>query len=157
MGNRFSRQNEGVEDLDFSSNPYRYPPPSGKRAPFSRMIWERHFWMICIKRLLTLENDPNHNILYTGKNYFADYFLMGGSKFDSPQPEAYLFGENNDLNLLNPKPVSVRACNIIVVKGIIVGKSLLPYADTKFTLSSFKHNPCTSEDSYLISTELNES
>lgn len=69
MGNRFSRQNEGVEDLEFSSNPYRYPPLSGK-------------------------------------SYFADYFLMGGSKFDTPQPEAYLFGENSDLNLLNPKPVS---------------------------------------------------
>ncbi|KAJ7340193.1 hypothetical protein OS493_002924 [Desmophyllum pertusum] len=69
MGNRFSRQNEGVEDIDVSSNPYRYPPLSGK-------------------------------------NFFADYFLMGGSKFDTPQPEAYLFGENSDLNLLNPKPVS---------------------------------------------------
>jgi len=69
MGTWFSRQNEGVEDLEFSSNPYRFPPLSGK-------------------------------------SYFADYFLMGGSKFDSPQPEAYLFGENSDLNLLNPKPVS---------------------------------------------------
>ncbi|KAL9957087.1 hypothetical protein ACROYT_G038679 [Oculina patagonica] len=69
MGNRFSRQNEGVEDIDVSSNPYRYPPLSGK-------------------------------------NFFADYFLMGGSRFDTPQPEAYLFGENSDLNLLNPKPVS---------------------------------------------------
>ncbi|XP_022780221.1 RING finger protein 157-like [Stylophora pistillata] len=69
MGNRFSRQNEGVEDFDVSSHPYRYPP----------------------------------NL---GKNFFADYFLMGGSKFDTPQPEAYLFGENSDLNLLNPKPVS---------------------------------------------------
>ena len=63
------------------------------------------------KAFIDIRNDPNHNILYIGKNYFADYFLMGGSKFDSPQPEAYLFGENNDLNLLNPKPVSVRACN----------------------------------------------
>lgn len=69
MGNRFSRQHEGVEDIDVSSNPYRYPPLSGK-------------------------------------SYFADYFLMGGSRFDTPQPEAYLFGENSDLNLLNPKPVS---------------------------------------------------
>ena len=51
---------------------------------------------------------PNLSVLSLGKSYFADYFLMGGSKFDSPQPEAYLFGENSDLNLLNPKPVSVR-------------------------------------------------
>lgn len=69
MGNRFSRQSEGVDDLEYISNPYRYPPLSGKR-------------------------------------YFADFFLMGGSKFDTPEPEAYLFGENTDLNLLNPKPTS---------------------------------------------------
>ncbi|XP_015752852.1 PREDICTED: E3 ubiquitin-protein ligase MGRN1-like [Acropora digitifera] len=69
MGNRFSRQNEGVEDLESTSNPYRYP------------------------QLL-------------GKNFFADYFLMGGSRFETPGPDAYLFGENADLNLLNPKPVS---------------------------------------------------
>ena len=50
---------------------------------------------------------PNFRICSVGKNFFADYFLMGGSKFDTPQPEAYLFGENSDLNLLNPKPVSV--------------------------------------------------
>lgn len=69
MGNRFSRQNEGVEDLESTSHPYRYP------------------------QLL-------------GKNFFADYFLMGGSRFETPGPDAYLFGENADLNLLNPKPVS---------------------------------------------------
>ncbi|XP_032234412.2 E3 ubiquitin ligase RNF157 isoform X2 [Nematostella vectensis] len=37
--------------------------------------------------------------------YFADYFIMGGSKFSSTQPESYLFGENSDLNYLSPKPV----------------------------------------------------
>lgn len=49
----------------------------------------------------------NLSISSVGKSFFADYFLMGGSRFDTPQPEAYLFGENSDLNLLNPKPVSV--------------------------------------------------
>ena len=29
---------------------------------------------------------------------------MGGEKFDTPQPEAFLFGENSDLNFLGTKP-----------------------------------------------------
>lgn len=55
----------------------------------------------------SLQMVSNLRIWSIGKNFFADYFLMGGSKFDTPQPEAYLFGENSDLNLLNPKPVTV--------------------------------------------------
>jgi hypothetical protein len=38
--------------------------------------------------------------------YFATHFIMGGEKFDSPQPESFLFGENSDLNCLSPRPVS---------------------------------------------------
>ena len=34
---------------------------------------------------------------------------MGGEKFETPQPEAYLFGENSDLNFLSSKPAQVRA------------------------------------------------
>ena len=30
---------------------------------------------------------------------------MGGEKFDSPQPESFLFGDNSDLNFLGSKPV----------------------------------------------------
>lgn len=37
-------------------------------------------------------------------NYFASHFIMGGERFDAPQPEAYLFGENNDLNFLGSRP-----------------------------------------------------
>lgn len=33
---------------------------------------------------------------------------MGGEKFDAPQPEAYLFGDNMDLNFLGSRPVPVR-------------------------------------------------
>lgn len=29
---------------------------------------------------------------------------MGGERFDTPQPEAYLFGENADLNFLGSRP-----------------------------------------------------
>lgn len=32
---------------------------------------------------------------------------MGGERFDMSQPEAYLFGENLDLNFLGSKPVAV--------------------------------------------------
>lgn len=32
---------------------------------------------------------------------------MGGERFDTPQPESYLFGENGDLNFLGSKPTPV--------------------------------------------------
>ncbi len=46
---------------------------------------------------------------YPPKNnrpYFASHFIMGGEKFDCPQPESFLFGENSDLNYLGSRPVS---------------------------------------------------
>ncbi|XP_075155284.1 mahogunin ring finger 1 [Haematobia irritans] len=36
----------------------------------------------------------------TGNNFFGSHFIMGGERFDTPQPESYLFGENADLNFL---------------------------------------------------------
>ncbi len=41
-----------------------------------------------------------------GGHYFSSHFIMGGEKFDSPQPESFLFGENSDLNLLGSRPVA---------------------------------------------------
>ncbi|OQR78290.1 RING finger protein-like [Tropilaelaps mercedesae] len=38
-------------------------------------------------------------------NYFASHFIMGGERFDASQPEAYLFGENSDLNFLASRPL----------------------------------------------------
>jgi len=32
---------------------------------------------------------------------------MGGERFDTSQQDTYLFGENDDLNFLGSKPVSV--------------------------------------------------
>ncbi|XP_039292455.1 E3 ubiquitin-protein ligase MGRN1 isoform X2 [Nilaparvata lugens] len=48
----------------------------------------------------------NHAYKYPPKsgNYFGNHFIMGGEKFDTPQPEAYLFGENADLNFLGSRP-----------------------------------------------------
>ena len=40
-------------------------------------------------------------------NYFASHFMMGGEKFDTVNPECFLFGENNDLNYLCNKPTPV--------------------------------------------------
>ncbi|XP_060528023.1 probable E3 ubiquitin-protein ligase MGRN1 [Cylas formicarius] len=37
-------------------------------------------------------------------NYFGSHFIMGGERFDTPQPESYLFGENSDLNFLGSRP-----------------------------------------------------
>ncbi|XP_055852761.1 probable E3 ubiquitin-protein ligase MGRN1 isoform X1 [Episyrphus balteatus] len=39
-------------------------------------------------------------------NYFGSHFIMGGERFDTPQPEAYLFGENADLNFLGSRPTA---------------------------------------------------
>lgn len=33
---------------------------------------------------------------------------MGGERFDTPQPESYLFGENSDLNFLGCRPTPVK-------------------------------------------------
>jgi len=44
--------------------------------------------------------------VFAGK-YFANYFIMGGERFETNQQDVYLFGENDDLNFLGSKPVPV--------------------------------------------------
>lgn len=46
----------------------------------------------------------------TTGSYFGSHFIMGGERFDTPQPEAYLFGENTDLNFLGSRPTPVIDC-----------------------------------------------
>ena len=43
---------------------------------------------------------------------------MGGERFDTTQPEAYLFGENQDLNFLGnrPVPVSLKLLGIFIMR-----------------------------------------
>jgi len=52
--------------------------------------------------------DPNLTQTYhyppKSGSYFANYFTMGGERFDNMNPEAFLFGENHDLNYLTNKP-----------------------------------------------------
>ncbi|GFY43199.1 e3 ubiquitin-protein ligase MGRN1 [Trichonephila inaurata madagascariensis] len=57
-------------------------------------------------RIEELESTTNNAYRYPPKNgkYFASHFIMGGEKFQTQQPEAYLFGENMDLNFLGGKP-----------------------------------------------------
>ncbi|RWS30952.1 RING finger protein 157-like protein [Leptotrombidium deliense] len=58
-------------------------------------------------RIEEVDSFANNNAyLYPPKfgNYFSTHFIMGGERFESCQPEAYLFGENMDLNFLGGKP-----------------------------------------------------
>ncbi|XP_055311143.1 probable E3 ubiquitin-protein ligase MGRN1 [Sitodiplosis mosellana] len=50
----------------------------------------------------------NHPYKYPPRTgtYFGTHFIMGGERFDTPQPEAYLFGENGDLNFLGSRPTA---------------------------------------------------
>ena len=49
---------------------------------------------------------------------------MGGERFETTQPESYLFGENQDLNFLGNRPVPVNIV-IIVINSFSVIKRLL--------------------------------
>ena len=40
-------------------------------------------------------------------SYFSSHYHLGHRKFESGEPELFLFGELNDINFLNTKPVSV--------------------------------------------------
>ncbi|XP_015907254.1 E3 ubiquitin-protein ligase MGRN1 [Parasteatoda tepidariorum] len=57
-------------------------------------------------RIEEIDAISNNAYRYPNKegNYFANHFIMGGERFETTQPEAYLFGENFDLNFLGRKP-----------------------------------------------------
>ncbi|XP_056633751.1 E3 ubiquitin-protein ligase MGRN1 isoform X1 [Diorhabda sublineata] len=80
-----TRQHDGVEEIDIASNhAYKYPPRSGM--------------------LSSMKLFQQFNYKYFPGNYFGSHFIMGGERFDTPQPESYLFGENSDLNFLGSRP-----------------------------------------------------
>lgn len=94
MGALASRQNATVEEADVTANhQYKYPPRSGMCNG-----WVGDLEIAEITILVA----P----FFVG-NYFGTHFIMGGERFDTPQPEAYLFGENADLNFLGCKPTPV--------------------------------------------------
>lgn len=47
-------------------------------------------------------------------SYFGTHFLMCGGRFDIAKPEAYLFGENSDLDLLGSRAVPVRPFSFVL-------------------------------------------
>lgn len=54
------------------------------------------------------DHTTNHAYKYPPRmgNFFGTHFIMGGERFDTPQPESYLFGENADLNFLGNRPTA---------------------------------------------------
>jgi len=40
---------------------------------------------------------------------------MGGERFESTQPEQYLFGDNSDLNFLGSKPIPVSESDVRLI------------------------------------------
>ncbi|CAJ0945260.1 unnamed protein product, partial [Mesorhabditis belari] len=48
------------------------------------------------------ETDPDALLCYSSTigSFFGSHFLMGGERYELAKPEAYLFGENSDLDLL---------------------------------------------------------
>lgn len=60
------------------------------------------------------------NKFYSLGSYFGSHFIMGGERFDTPQPEAYLFGENADLNFLGSRPTPVRYDIITVLYNVYI-------------------------------------
>ena len=43
----------------------------------------------------------------TEGSYFSTHYYLGHRKFETGEPELFLFGETNDINFLNRKPISV--------------------------------------------------
>uniref|UniRef100_A0A915L098 ENTH domain-containing protein n=1 Tax=Romanomermis culicivorax TaxID=13658 RepID=A0A915L098_ROMCU len=74
-----------------------------------------------------------------GRSFFASHFLMGGERFEIAQPEAYLFGENSDLNLLSSKPVQICLDNFMCSKrSLFICEILITHVDEKLTFPTFQ-------------------
>lgn len=48
-----------------------------------------------------------HQLIYIAGPFFGSHFLMGGERYEVGKPEAFLFGENSDLDFLEGKPAQV--------------------------------------------------
>lgn len=71
----------------------RSPPESGAESSSNSGVGGVHHF-------------KDHQYFYPPRHgkYFGGNFIMGGDKFEMSQPEAYLFGENYDLNYLGGRP-----------------------------------------------------
>jgi len=57
-------------------------------------------------RVETIQDDSSLTFPPTTGPFFAPYYYMGNEKFETSEPENYLFGENSDLQYLGLKPQS---------------------------------------------------
>ena len=72
------------------------------------VVFFQHFTSKSVEKVTVLEKTRNiQKFCLLSGNYFGSYFYMGGERFEMSQPEAYLFGENSDLNFLGNKPMQV--------------------------------------------------
>lgn len=136
MGTSLSRQNAAVEEADVTLNhPYKYPPRTGNYGHSNCQLnldWTLKLHICCgvavVPILMVATNGIDalrdelicrwscvkilQSISFVffcvcAGTYFGTHFIMGGERFDTPQPEAYLFGENGDLNFLGSRPTAV--------------------------------------------------
>ncbi|KAK5967973.1 hypothetical protein GCK32_006823 [Trichostrongylus colubriformis] len=58
------------------------------------------------------DEDPEQQLTFANAagSYFGSHFLMCGGRFDLAKPEAFLFGENSDLDLLGSRSVPLIGC-----------------------------------------------
>lgn len=71
-------------------------------------------------------------------NYFSSHFIMGGERFDTAQPEMYLFGENMDLNFLGSRPAPVSDIFITVLRVLSYCNPASGSVITDFSSAQFK-------------------
>lgn len=65
------------------------------------------------------------NILSSGQMFFGSHFLMGGELYDTSKPEVFLFGDQQDLELLGNRPVKFPHCQKGVTDSVNVLNALV--------------------------------
>lgn len=73
---------------------YGYPPPNGKADRFESQNENRSLAVF-------------FSLVTEGGLYFSNHYYLGHRKFDTGEPEVFLFGELQDLNYLRSKAVKV--------------------------------------------------
>lgn len=58
-------------------------------------------------------------VVMIDSTYFSSHYYLGHRKFETGDPEVFLFGDMMDLNYLPPKPVKVSSVNQTTVLVVI--------------------------------------
>ncbi|CAK8682426.1 unnamed protein product [Clavelina lepadiformis] len=85
-------------------------------------------------------------------SYFGTYFYLGGKKFEVAQPEAFLFGDNADLNYLGPQPHSLPYQCPAPDKPVRALKCLINIRKDSLRLIRVPNPPNKPADSDIIAT-----